>query len=109
MNANKEYFTRVDMETYQALRAFLHSEKMLKEFTKSDKEVKIDMCQALEELYQDGVREGKIEGIRAGHLESNRKAAINLDKMGMPAEAIARAVEEDVSVVKQWLRSVKHQ
>ena len=44
------------METYQALRAFLHSENMLKDFAVSGKEARIDMCQALEELYQDGVR-----------------------------------------------------
>ena len=103
MNANKEYFTSVDMETYQALRSFLHSEKMLKKFTDSDKEVRIDMCQALEELYQDGVKDGE----KAGRLESTRKTAVNLDKTGMPAEVIARAVEEDVSVVKQWLKEVK--
>ena len=58
-----EELENMDRETYQALRSFLHSEKMLKEFTDSGKEVRIDMCQALEELYQDGVREGREEGV----------------------------------------------
>ena len=59
---NRDYFAGVDVETYQALRAFLHSENMLKDFTVSGKEARIDMCQALEELYQDGVKEGREEG-----------------------------------------------
>lgn len=32
---NRDYFARVDVETYQALRAFLHSENMLKDFAVS--------------------------------------------------------------------------
>ena len=60
---NRDYFAGVDLETYQALRAFLHSENMLKDFAVSGKEERIDMCQALEELYQDGVREGREEGV----------------------------------------------
>lgn len=30
---NRDYFAGVDVETYQALRAFLHSENMLKDFS----------------------------------------------------------------------------
>lgn len=31
MQENKAYFGQVDVETYQVLRVFLHSEKMLKD------------------------------------------------------------------------------
>ena len=59
----------------------------------------------------EGIREGKKSGLRegrkSGRLESSRKAAVNLDQMGMPPETIARAVEEDVTVVKQWLKAAK--
>lgn len=34
---NRDYFAGVDVETYQALRAFLHSENMLKDFAVSGK------------------------------------------------------------------------
>ena len=53
------------------------------------------MCEIMERI--------KEEGKQSGRLESSRKTACNLDKMGMPPETIARAVEEDVAVVKRWL------
>lgn len=51
--------------------------------------------------------EGRKEGRKSGFLESSRKTALNLNRMGMPEETIARAVEEDVTVVRQWLKSAK--
>lgn len=44
MNRNREYFEHVDGETYQVLRAFLHSERMLKEIGDSKMEGEINMC-----------------------------------------------------------------
>lgn len=43
----------------------------------------------------------------SGFLESSRKTALNLNRTGMPEETIARAVEEDVTVVRQWLETAK--
>lgn len=57
------------------------------------------MCEIMERI--------KEEGKQSGRLESSRKTACNLDKMGMPPETIARAVEEDVAVVKRWLEAKK--
>ena len=34
-------------------------------------------------------------------------SAWNLEKMGMPLDTIAKVVEEDVSVVRQWLKPAK--
>ena len=73
------------------------------------------MCEIMERIREEGkiegIREGKKSGLRegrkSGRLESSRKAAVNLDQMGMPPETIARAVEEDVTVVKQWLKAAK--
>lgn len=66
MGQHRDYFGSVDLETYRALRAFLHSEKMLKDVACTEKEVRIDMCQALEDIYSDGIREGKAEGKAEG-------------------------------------------
>ena len=64
---NRQYFEKVDRETYEALKVLLHSRKMLKDIgeTESGKE-EINMCQALKEIYADGVREGRESGERAG-------------------------------------------
>ena len=51
--------------------------------------------QEREDAWEDGMREGR--------QEEKRTVAVNLAKIGMPADKIAQAVEEDVSVVQQWL------
>ncbi len=61
---HRKYFENIDLETYQALRHFLHSERALKDM-KDSKEETINMCKALEELYNDGVTKGREEGIAA--------------------------------------------
>ena len=55
---NEAYFSSVDVEIYQALCSFLNMEKVLKEVKELQKEEKINMCQAMEEWYQDAVEEG---------------------------------------------------
>ena len=61
------------------------------------------MCEIMERIRE----EGRLEGKQSGRLESSRRTAVNLERMGMPPETIARAVEEDVTVVKQWLKAKK--
>lgn len=59
IQGNKEYFGNLDMETYQVLRVFLNSEKQLKEFDRCrDGGGQIDMCKALEDLYEEGREKG---------------------------------------------------
>lgn len=53
---NQEYFSDIDYDSYNAVRAMLGSEQGLKEIKKETGG--INMCQALEELYQDGVEQG---------------------------------------------------
>ena len=73
------------------------------------------MCEIMERIREEGrlegIREGKKSGLRegrkSGRLESSRKTAVNLGQMGMPIETIARAVDADVTVVKQWLKAKK--
>ena len=61
------------------------------------------MCEIMEKIRE----EGKQEGRKSGMLESHRKTAWNLEKMGMPLDSIAKVVEEDISVVSQWLKPAK--
>ncbi|OUN33854.1 hypothetical protein B5G27_10215 [Lachnoclostridium sp. An76] len=57
------------------------------------------MCEIMERIRE--------EGRESGMKESHKKTAWNLEKMGMPLDTIAKVVEEDVSVVRQWLKSAK--
>ena len=72
----------------------LQSKRLLKKIEENNrkgKEMRLDMCKALEELYADGIEQGK------------RDTAINLKKMGMTVDQIAQAVEENVNVVRRWI------
>lgn len=64
---NQEYFSNIDYDSYNAVRAMLGSEQGLKEIKKETGG--INMCQALEELYQDGVEKGIQQGIEAFILD----------------------------------------
>ena len=70
MKENREYFENVDVDTYQAMREFLHSERQLKSVVKAKgKEERINMCKALEDIYNDGVERGREEGREEGLKE----------------------------------------
>ena len=98
---HKAYFSNLDSESYYAVSAFLRSDRLLKKAEQdiaSGKEEKLDMCEALEELYEDGIERG-IE-------QEKKRTALSLKKMGMSEEQIAQAVDRDISIVKGWLNSI---
>ncbi len=86
LNRKSEYFRHVDRDTYYAIRAFLNSEKMLKEKIEINKE-ETDMCQALQDLYDEGIEKG---------VESERENTINHVK------AMVEAGEITIEKVKQF-------
>lgn len=64
INDHKDYFQKVDYETSQAMKAFLNMEKISGE-TENREEV-VDMCQAIQEMYEDGVKDGMERGKEQG-------------------------------------------
>lgn len=66
MYKNEEYFRHTDVETYRAVSAFLSSEKQLRQLKVEDGKEELDMCKALQDLYEDGVSEGRSVGVREG-------------------------------------------
>ena len=65
------------------------------------------MCEIMEKIREEGKREGEMIGRESGMKESHKKTAWNLEKMVMPLDSIAKVVEEDISVVRQWLKPAK--
>ena len=53
------------------------------------------MCKEMEQLYDEGKAEGQ--------LEKAKNTAVNLARLGMSAEEIALAVEENMQLVRDWL------
>ena len=64
MEKNLKYFKNIEEDSYNALRVLLGSEGSLKEM--EEKTGGIDMCKALDDLYQDGVKKGVEQGIQQG-------------------------------------------
>ena len=62
---HKDYFGNVDVETYQAMGALLHSEKKMNTIIPKSTQGGINMCKAIDDLYNSGVQEGIEIGIRA--------------------------------------------
>ena len=71
----------MDEETYQAIREFLHSERILKsKIKKEEGKETVDMCKALEDLYNDGIEQGIEQGSIAGCKKVNRLNCILAEK-----------------------------
>lgn len=94
---NEKYFSSVDAETYQAMCSFLNMEKGIKEVEAMQKEERVNMCQALEEWYQDALKEGEVKGREAGLVEgreSGRGEGIALAKKVFRLSAEGRTEAE---------------
>ena len=84
---NEKYFSSVDAETYQALCSFLNMENGIKEVEDMRKEERINMCQALEEWYQDALEEGRESGRHEGIALA--KTIFRLSAQGKSEQEIA--------------------
>lgn len=72
------YFRSVDEDTYYVIREFLHSEKVLKVINKAgEEEEKVDMCKALQDLYDEGIEKGIEQGIEKGIKQGIKEGAEN--------------------------------
>ena len=116
MNAMLEYFVQTEIDDRSRIAKLMKYFKTADPFDDSEGELSKQvrflkteeggieiMCEIMEKIREEGRKEGR----KSGFLESSRKTALNLNRMGMPEETIARAVEEDVTVVRQWLKSAK--
>lgn len=74
---NQEYFGNIDEESYNALRVMLRSKLILKEA--ENKTGGIDMCKALDDLYQDGLNKGVELGREQG-MELGREQGTELGR-----------------------------
>ena len=61
------------------------------------------MCQELEEIYNEGEQSGFLRGEQSGELKKARETTLTLLDMGMPAEQIAKAVNLSIETVQNWI------
>ena len=99
IRTKETYFRNVDEETYQVIREFLHSERILKkEISKGQGKGTINMCKALEDLYNDGIEQGEQKKL----LDLIKK---KLEK-GKTVEMIAEELEETTNTIQKLMKEL---
>lgn len=98
------FFSDIDIETSDAVKVFLGSEKLFQNTTPNETGG-MNMCQALDELYQDGIDLGIERGIEQG-MHAKLLELINKKReKGMTPREIADVLEEPVEVIENAIAS----
>ena len=103
INQNKEFFQHVDYETSQAMKAFLNMKDVPGKV--GQKEDGVDMCKAIQEMYDDGVRDGIKQGIQQGIQKGVELIQSKLQKK-KTSEQIAEELEESVEVIEKIIKAM---
>lgn len=93
VNQHHNYFSNIDLETYLAIGELLHSESKMKITGKRSNEEGMDMCKALDDLYNSGVNAGIEQGICA-FVEACKE-------IGLSKETICAKLKEKFSVTEE--------
>ena len=109
---HRESFELLSEDAYDVITVMSGSKELeaVKE-TYREKGEKINMCEAIRGMIEDGRIEGKLEGLREGNLkgklETEQIIAKNMYLRGMTEEDVAGLCEEDIELVRVWFRDWK--
>ena len=111
---HKDYFQKLDLETYHALGAFLNSRQLMEINVEKNEREELDMCKALEDIYNDGVQagmevgieQGRQSGIAEGETALKKDVAFQMQKLGYSLDAIAAVLRESVDGISRILAVV---
>lgn len=107
MRRNQQYFRNVDEDTYHVIREFLHSERIFKkEVSYGAGEERVDMCKALEELYNDGYELGVSKGVLQGATEKCDEIIKNMLTMNMPIETIMQCTGASNEMILELMERI---
>lgn len=88
-----EYFQHIDIDTYHVLRVLLKAEKQLEYIKEKDKE-EINMCEALQGIFDDGVEQGMLLAKQIFRLWNDGKSVEEIaDKCGVTVQDVKRILE----------------
>lgn len=95
INTKADFFRNVDGETYQFICTMLHSKKLLKgKVEKGKGEARVDMCKALEDLYNDGIEQGMVEAFQEIGMEKDEVIERIMKKFEISREQAKECVEQ---------------
>lgn len=98
VNKNRVYFSRMDRETFQAFREFLQAGALLQKAVPKNSQDggKVDMCKALQDLYDDGVEQGierKLQEQVEKKLAKGKSVEVIADELEETTEHICKVIE----------------
>ena len=100
---NQWYFRNVDEDTYHVIRELLHSERILKkEVSSANGEECVDMCKALEELYNDGYE----LGMSKGATDKSNEIIKNMLNLNVPIETIMKCTGASNEMILELMEKV---
>ena len=111
---NQDSFEQLSEDAYDVIAVMAHSKELedVKERYR-EKGGKINMCEAIRGMIEDGRlegrREGKLEGRREGELKAKQIVARNMYLRGMSEEDTSGLCEEDIELVRQWFHNWRKQ
>lgn len=100
---NQWYFRNVDEDIYHVIRELLHSERILKkEVSSANGEECVDMCKALEELYNDGYE----LGMSKGAIDKSNEIIKNMLNLNVPIETIMQCTGASNEMILELMEKV---
>ena len=105
---NEEYQT-MEEDAYEVVAQYVKAEELIQ--VKDEyrgKDGKVDMCQALKELIEDGRAEGRASGLAEGREEAIRNIVIRMVKKGKADEEIMELTECSAELIWEIRRSMKN-
>ena len=103
---NQDSFEQLSEDAYDVIAVMAHSKELedVKERYR-EKGGKINMCEAIRGMIEDG----RLEGRREGELKAKQIVARNMYLRGMSEEDTSGLCEEDIELVRQWFHKGRKQ
>lgn len=103
-----EHFQHMEADAYELVTNYVRADELIKiKEEYRGKDGKVNMCQALKELIEDGRMEGRMEGHEEGHTAAIKSVVLNMVRKGKSDEEIIEMTEcsaEMIWEIRQKLR-----
>ena len=103
---HKGYFDKVDKDTFEAIKVMMGASGILNAPVYEGG--RMNMCKALEDLYQEGKDEGRLEGRLEGMVESKVEAILEfLNDLGDVPDSLDEQIrsQKDLTTLGKWLKT----
>lgn len=101
-------YQAMEEDAYEVITQYVKAEELIQ--VKDEyigKDGKVNMCQALKELIEEGRAEGRASGLADGHAAAIRDVVIRMIEKGKSNEEIMELTECNVSLIWEVRRSMK--